>query len=83
MQIVIELSEAFYAKLPEIQNGSIAAKSLTNIVKNGIVLAPHGRLVDADIFIQNLVELSKDTHKTLGECINDLPTILEGTKETS
>ena len=48
---------------------------------NGVILLKgHGRLIDENEAIKSLFDYHKDK-KTIGQCINDTPTVLEADKE--
>ncbi len=60
MKVIIDIPNSLYANLPKIVNGSIASKRILDCVKNGIPLPKgHGRLIDADKFINSLKGIEK------------------------
>ena len=87
MRIVIDISDNY--NLDKIKNGSIAAKTILNAVKNGIILPKgHGRLIDADEVTKDMptfmemfvINVDSITGKFTGIACN-APTILEADKE--
>ena len=72
MEIVINIPKEWYES---IMNGNSDALN-AEFVKKGIVLPKgHGRLIDADLFVQ------KHPLAFVRDVINDAPTIIEADKE--
>lgn len=88
MRIVIEISEELFHTIHNVQNGSIASKTILNAVSNGTPIPKGcGRLIDAD-------ELKKEyphdtdwdypvnTNCSVVESIDNAETIIEADMES-
>ena len=79
MQIIIDIPEELFNKqiFDTVDLISIIAPS----VHNGVPLPKgHGRLIDENEAIKSLFDYHKGK-KTMGQCVNDTPTVLEADKE--
>lgn len=75
MDIVIRISESYYKEL--ITTDDFYLDILGKTVKNGTPLPKgHGALVDRGEVIKSLFDYKKGK-KTLGQCIEDVQTIIE------
>ena len=56
MQIVIDIPDGLYARLENIENGSMSSKRILDCVRNGIPLPKgHGRIGDLDYILVWLI----------------------------
>lgn len=83
MQLVIDISEEDYNFLTK-----QVADGITNPLKiciaNGTPLPKgHGRLIDAGVFVLNVIKYSHQSTKTIGQALSDTPTIIEADKGES
>ena len=79
MKIVIDIPDGY--NLDNIQNGSIACSQILKAVKNGIPLPKgHGRLVDADAYIDKTAECGWLDDIPIDEFNRITPTIIEADK---
>lgn len=80
-EIVIKIPNSLYANLKKIKGDSIAGKRIIDCVINGTVLPKgHGDLIDRSEAIKSLFDYDKGK-KTIGQCIDDVPKIIEADKE--
>lgn len=78
MKIVIEVSEYDYRK---VQDGRASVSMMRKAIRNGTPLPKgHGRLKDESDIVAQSVHYFNGT-KTLGQCLDDCPTIIEADKE--
>ena len=96
MQIVIDIQDKYKDNYKTVYNGSEKADEMLNAIKNGKPLPKgHGRLIDANKFIDNIRRTAEITEERVGygcctwseqsiiEDINNEPTIIEAdTEET-
>ena len=85
MQIVIDIPEREYKVICGNNYVAVCAcpNLLSNAIKNGTPLPEgHGRLIDENEAIKSLFDYNKGK-KTIGQCINDTPTVLEADKESA
>jgi hypothetical protein len=77
MKIVIDISEEMYQN---VLNGTYCG-TLYEELKNGTPLPKgHGRLIDAEVFTNNVIKYSHQSTKTIGQALADTPTIIEADK---
>ena len=75
MQILIEISEEEYHK---VKDGRCPVSVMRDAIKNGTPLPKgHGRLIDAEVFARNVIKYSRQSLKTIGQALEDTPTIIE------
>ena len=81
MQIMIDIDEDMYkwAISSNITNGDYGAGDFIDLVKNGTVLEPHGRCIDADALLKSHLTSDYDCRITRSG-VESAPTILEATK---
>lgn len=88
MQIVIDINEEIFNKLPDAELGSNVIEDVLEAVENGTVLPKgHGRLIDADKAVREenskLVDFETTNTRDRSYCryariiLNDAPTIIE------
>lgn len=84
MKIVIDIPDGYIADdyfLNNIQNGSIACGQILKAVKNGIPLPKdHGRLIDADAYINKTAECGWLDDISVDEFNRITQTIIEADK---
>ena len=81
IQIVIEIPEDIYKSKDDEDYIRMCASDICEALENGTVLPKgHGRLIDADIFIHEIVKYSHQSTKTIGTALSDTPTVLEADK---
>lgn len=79
MKIVIELNEEDREKIKNAHKGFFLDlyKVMTNAINNGFEIPKgHGALINRSEVIKNLLDYKKGK-KTLGQCIEDVQTIIE------
>ena len=77
MQIVIDISEDLYREIKQQGIYYSNAWDMGYAIQKGVVLPKgHGRLIDENEAIKSLFDYNKGK-KTIGQCINDAPTVLE------
>ena len=77
MKIVIDIPEEMYQS---VLNGTYCG-TLYEELKNGTPLPKgHGRLIDAEVFTNNVIKYSHQSTKTIGQALADAPTIIEADK---
>ncbi len=80
MQIVINMPEEYYSAIKEIPNRQCTAEMV--IIKYGTPLPKgHGRLIDADAFIENESCCGYIEDMDIDSFISVTPTIIEEDKE--
>lgn len=84
MKIVIDIPEDLYEGI-ERRDGALETEyvcdELMKAVDNGIPLPEnHGRLVDVSDLLKSIMKYM-DGDKTLGQCIDDTPTVIEAKGE--
>ena len=86
MQIVIDMTEDFYKLLMDnefdkIRDINLEYIDLVQKIKNGTLLPKgHGDLIDRTEVIKSLFDYHNGK-KTIGQCIDDVPTTIEADKE--
>ena len=77
-KIVIDINDSDYKDIQKY--GTVLDEDRDDIadaIKNGTLLPDnHGRLIDADVFINEVVKYSYQSTKTIGTALADTPTIL-------
>ena len=79
MQITIEIPKEEYLLIRHYQDISPnKTHSLAMSIINGTQLPKgHGRLIDAEVFARNVIKYSHQSLKTIGQALEDTPTIIE------
>lgn len=83
MQIVINISKEEYNRIQRLdwKNGDRIYGEVTRAIHYGTPLPKgHGRLVDVSDLLISIMKYM-DGDKTLGQCIDDTPTVLEAEGE--
>ena len=82
IELVIKISKEEYARIQSMdwQNGDAIYDEAVKAIHYGKLLpAEHGRLVDVSELLVSIMKYM-DGDKTLGQCIDDTPTIIEADK---
>ena len=81
MQIVIDISDEKYNDIQAMDwKNPIWAGEVTTAIHKGTVLPEHhGELIERDKVIKSLIDYVNGK-KTLGQCVDNVPTILETTE---
>ena len=83
MQIVIDIPEKRYKDILRIAEVQLDMRTDTveQIIANGTPLPKsHGRLIDVEVFTNNVIKYSHQSTKTIGQALADTPTIIEADK---
>ena len=81
MQIVIDIDDEVYNEIKNKGQGKWYCREMDNAIRQGIPLPEHhGNLKDEINIIKSLFDYHKGI-KTIGQCIESVPTIILATKE--
>ena len=79
MELVIEIPDNEYHQICELRLHN--RTFYDDAIRNGTPLPKgHGRLIDAEVFANNVVKYSHQSTKTIGQALSDTPTIIEADK---
>ena len=77
MEIVINISEQDYAWMEHMNAEGRATLATRYILYGKVLPEKHGRLIDANEVKESLRDFLRN-NKTIGQCIDDTPTIIKG-----
>ena len=80
MQIVIDIPDNKYQWIKD--SPQTYDNEYCKAIRRGTPLPKgHGRLIDAEVFTNNVIKYSHQSTKTIGQALADTPTIIEADKE--
>lgn len=81
MQMVIDIPKYVYEDIKEVYEHNHTVEATYSYIYHGTPLPKgHGRLIDAEVFTNNVVKYSHQSTKTIGQALADAPTIIEADK---